>query len=149
MNRQKAIDTLMDIAKVLSKELCLNQIESSDIDCGIWDMGENKLSDHLKEEYGEMKEITFHNGVKVREKGRIWDISIELGYRFSHPQLCVFSHDGHREIMAKIELSDYEYVGDKYEHTDSYRFSEGMFWGPEGFEMQKRLMHMWQDRGGK
>lgn len=149
MNRQEAINTLYDIATVLVAELGLTEYEGSGISCGIWDTGAVKLSEQLQKEFGEMKELNWHNGVKNTNTDR-WEKRVELGYRFSSPQLCVFGHDASgRQTLAKIELSDYTYIDGELTHTDEYKFSESQFWRMEGFEMQKRLMQMWQDRGGK
>lgn len=150
MNRQKAIEALYDIALELVKDLNLTEYEESDLSCGIWDAGGTKLSDILQKEFGEMKEITWHNGVKNKNTNR-WEKKVELGFRFSSPQLSVFGHEAgtDRQTLAKIELCDYEYIDGELTHTDDYRFSESQFWRMEGYEMQKRLMSMWQERGGK
>ena len=151
MNRQEAKDTLYDIGMTLAEEMGLTQIKTEDLDCGFWDMGIIKLSDHLKSKYGEMKTVIFHNGIKVKtEYSERWEKRVELGYRFSNPQICVFGRtERGEETLAKIELSDSELLDGSYVHTDEYRFSEGMFWKPEGYEMQMRLMKMWADRGGR
>lgn len=150
MTRQKAIETLRDMALELVEEMNLTGYEESGLSCGIWDAGGAKLSDALQEEFGEMKEITWHNGVKNKNTDR-WEKKVELGFRFSSPQLCVFGHETgtDKQTLAKIELSDYEYIDGELTHTNDYRFSESQFWRMEGFEMQKRLMTMWQERGGE
>lgn len=149
MNRREVIDTLYEIGEEIVKELNLTEFEVSENTCGIWDAGEVKLSDILREKYGEMKTLTWHNGVKNKNTDR-WEKCVELGYRFSSPQLCVFGHDASgRQTLAKIELSDYEYVDGELTHTDEYRFSESQFWRMEGYEMQKKLMDMWFSRGGR
>lgn len=155
MNRLEAINVLYEIGEILAKEMNLTETEVKDIDCGFWDMekftgSSKKMSDMLKEEYGEMKTVIFHNGELVETKySKRWEKSIELGFRFSNPQICVFGHANGRETLGKIELSDSEWEGSELVHTGEYRFSEGMFWRMEGYEMQQRLMKMWAERGGK
>lgn len=156
MNRQEAINVLYEIGEILAKELGCTETEVKDIDCGFWDMekftgSKTKMSDMLKEKYGDMKEVTFHNGVEIENKySKRWEKCVELGYRFASPQICVFGHteDG-SQTLGKIELSDYVWENGELVHRGEYRLSEGMFWGMEGYAVQQRLMKMWAERGGK
>ena len=151
MNREDAINVLYEIGRAIADEMGCNEIETKDIDCGLWDMSDIKMSDILKEHYGDMKTVILHNGVKISNKySNRWEKSVELGYRLANPQICVFGRNSKgRETLGKIELSDYEWDGDELAHTGNYRFSEGLFWQPEGYEMQQRLMKMWSERGGE
>jgi len=150
MDRQKAIDTLYDMALELVRELGLTEYEESELNCGIWDSGERKLSDNLRKKYGEMKELLWHNGKKNENTSR-WERSVELGFRFSSPELLVMGHEAgtNCQTLAKIELSDWEYINGKGTRTGNYRFSESQFWHMDGYKMQLRLMSMWAERGGK
>lgn len=146
MNREETISTLYTIGQTLVEEIGLTEVEVKDIDCGVWD-DLVRLSDKLKKQFGDMEEVTYHNGIKV---GRRWEKSVELGYRFSNPKLSVFGRDENgNETLASLEISDGAIVDGEYKHTGDYHFSEAQVWGKDGFEMQKRLMDMWYNEGGR
>ena len=152
MNRQEAIDVLYEIGQVFVKEMNLTEIETGEIDCGFWDMGSPKLSEMLKEKYGEMKSFTFHNGVVIKSQySERWEYSVECGFRFGNPKLSVHGRDANGwQTLGSIEVSDTAYDENKnLIHTGDYKFSEGMCWQPEGYDIQKRLIEMWFEKGGE
>jgi len=150
MNREQTLNALYEMAEIMAKELGCTQTETRDADCGIWDMGSAKMSDMLRREYGEMKDVIFHNGVHRDTKySRHWEKKVELRFRFANPVLSVqwFKPNGD-QCMGSIEMSDSAYEGSELIHTGEYRISEIMSWQPEGFAMSGRLMQMWDDRKG-
>ena len=131
----------------IAKELGLTHIVDGELNCGFWDMGDIKMSDILKEQYGEMKTIMYHDNEQVN--GR-WKTCVEVGYRFSLPQLLVRGRlEDNREWLATVEFSPYVYEGEKLVDSGDYTYAGSQVWKKEGLEMLHALMDMWAERGGE
>lgn len=150
MNRQEAINALCEIASIFVEEMELTEVKKDDISCGIWDnLGTVKMSDLIKRKYGDMEEVTYHNGKDVVTKyGSTFEKYVRLGYRFDNPKLCIFDRDENgKQTLASIELTDgANDANGNYIHTGDYRFGEAQTWGIKGFKTQQRLMKMWAER---
>lgn len=152
MNRQQTMDALYEIAQLMAKEMELSEIETTDSDCGIWDrLGGESMSEMLRKEFGEMKDIKFHSPEKRETKyGSTYDKFVMLRFRFANPVLSVHWHnDEGAECMGSIELSDYVWKDKELVHSGDYRLSEMLSFKPEGFDMTERLMAMWREKNGQ
>lgn len=142
MSREQAIKMLMEIGEIIANEKGYTEVKASDINCGVWDSGSFPMSEWLKGQYGEMKDVKFHSGEK--------DKYVEIRYRFGNPVLGVKDlNENGKQAFACIEISDTAMDGDELVNTGDYVFSESIAWQMEGIEMLHRLLAMWQERGGR
>jgi hypothetical protein len=148
MTRSEAINAIFDIGKAIADEQGLTEVEKEEPWDGLW----TGLYDILKERYGEsLQTVIFHDGKKSPIDGKK-NRYVEIGFRFSDPQVCVFGRtaDGY-QTLAKIEVSDtvYDDATHKYVSSGHYVFHESQVWRWEGAEMLGKLLQMWKERGGE
>lgn len=148
MTRKEAIDTIFDIGKTIAEKQGLTEVETKEPWDGFW----TGMYDMLKKSYGEsFQTVIFHDG-KVNPIDGRKNKSVEIGFRLSDPQVCVFGRTDEGYLtLGKIEIGDmvYDDATQKYVHSGDYVFHESMAWRWEGTEMLETLLWMWKERGGK